>query len=111
MAAPLFNMNDPILFDRNDDLGIVRMWSYDSDTDEVTIQTIQDVDEIIEANRAEFNEHTSLDRWGELKRVASIPMSLYAQLKRSGLAYDEKAMRRWLNDPDNRHFRTRPGVV
>ena len=71
-------MNDPILFDRNDDLGIVRMWSYDSDTDEVTIQTIQDVEGIIEANRAEFNEHTSLDRWGELKRVASIPMSLYA---------------------------------
>lgn len=104
-------MSAPQLFDSNPDLGIVRLFHYDDDTDQVTIQTVQEVGDIVECNRAEFDAYTSLDRWGDLKRVASIPISLYFQLKQRGIADDDKAMKRWLNDPDNRFFRTRPGVI
>jgi hypothetical protein len=33
------------------------------------------------------------------------------ELKQQGIIDDPKALRRWLNDPDNRYFRTRPGRV
>lgn len=104
-------MSAPQLFDTNPDLGIVRLFHYDDDSDQVTIETVQEVGDIVECNRWEFDAHTSLDRWGDLKRVASIPISLYFQLKQSGVADDDRAMKRWLNDPDNRFFRTRPGVI
>ena len=47
--------------------------------------------------------------WGDMTRVASIPLSLYFDLKKKGIADDPVAMKRWLNDPDQRFFRTRPG--
>lgn len=99
------------IFDTNPDEGVIRFFHYDNDTDEVTIETVQDVSPIIQANRAEFDAHTSLDRFGDLKRVASIPMPLYFQLKAEGKTEDQDFMRRWLNDPDNRFFRTCPGRV
>ena len=49
--------------------------------------------------------------WGEWSKVASIPMPLYYRLKRDGIADDPKRMKAWLNDADNRFFRTRPGRV
>jgi len=46
-----------------------------------------------------------------MARVASIPLNVYYDLKRRGIADDPKAMKKWLNDPDNRVFRTREGTV
>ena len=74
-----------------------------------TLRKEQDVTGIVEMNKADFNDAPA--RWGDGKRVASIPMAIYWELKRTGVADDQAALRRWLNDPDNRHFRTRPGVV
>jgi hypothetical protein len=91
--------------------GLVRLFHYDADTDDVAIETVQDVTALVEANRAEYDEYTSLDRYGDMRRVASIPIALYFDLKRQGIAEDPEAMRRWLNDPDNRFFRTSPGTV
>jgi hypothetical protein len=38
-------------------------------------------------------------------------MALYYQMKAEGKLEDQAYMKRWLNDPDNRAFRTRPGEV
>jgi hypothetical protein len=38
-------------------------------------------------------------------------MPLFYRLKKDGIIDDPSAMKRWLNDPDNRFFRTRPGRV
>mgnify|MGYP006213542651 CR=1 FL=1 len=43
--------------------------------------------------------------------VASIPIHIYWDLKKRGIADDDEAMKRWLNDSQNRFFRTRPGQV
>lgn len=99
------------IFSNEAETGILRLYHYDPVTDEATIETVQDVTDLIEWNRAEHDEYTSLDRYGDLRRVASIPMSLYFQLKAKGIADDPAAMKRWLNDPDNRFFRTSPGKV
>lgn len=42
-------------------------------------------------------------------RVAELPLTVVMGLKMAGIWDDEAAMRRWLSDPDNRHFRTDRG--
>jgi hypothetical protein len=99
------------IFDTNKELGITRTWHYNDATDEATIQTQQDVTDVIEENKNEFNQIDERAKWGEFNKVASIPLSLYYQLKAEGKLDDQAYMKRWLNDPENRHFRTRPGEV
>lgn len=103
-------MSDRFIFNRNDHLGITRWFDYDEDTDTFGIHTEQDVAPAIEANKQLFNEAPTNWR-GDMHLVASIPMSIYFDLKQKGIADDDAAMKRWLNDPDNRVFRTRAGVV
>lgn len=104
-------MTEKKLFDKDDALGITRIWHYDQDTDQATIETRQDVSAIIEENKNEYAQIDERARWGEWTKVASIPMSIYYQLKREGKLDDEAYMKRWLNDPDNKYFRTRSGEV
>ena len=44
---------------------------------------------------------------GEIEAIGP----LLRQLQASGKITDQAYMKRWLNDPDNRFFRTRPGQV
>lgn len=100
------------LFDRNEETGITRVWHYDDTTEESHIETISDVTELIEDNKARFNSVDERAPYkNEFHRVASIPMNLYYKLKAEGILGDQKAMKKWLNNPDNRLFRVRPGVV
>ena len=95
------------LFSHDPILGITRKFHWDDTTDEFLIETIQETEDIVEANKAAYND--APDRWGEWTRVASIPLSIYYDLKKKGIADDEVALKKWLNDPSNRFFRTRGG--
>jgi hypothetical protein len=90
-------------------LGIKRTFHGSEDGNTFVIQTEQDTTGIVEANKAAYND--APDRWGDMTRVASIPLSLYFDLKKKGIADDPVAMKRWLNDSENRFFRTRGGNV
>lgn len=82
-------------------------WDHDS----IVIENRADVGEVIEDNR---RMHAMIDeraKWGEWAQVASIPMNIYMELQRVGIADDEKALRKWLDDRDNSVFRTRPGKL
>lgn len=98
-----------IPFDSNPELGIRRFFHWDDSENCFYIETEQDMAPILESNRREANE--APDRWGEWTKVATIPISVYYDLKKKGIADDEAAMKRWLNDPDNRFFRTKGGRV
>jgi len=89
--------------------GIRHVFNYDNATDIATITAEQDVNTVLEANKQAYNDAS--DRHGEWSKVASIPMVIYMDLKAKGIVDDQAAMKRWLNDPDNRFFRTRPGQV
>lgn len=102
-------MSKKIISDDSNTTGIVTSFHYDADKDEAIIQKSQDVSAIIEANKAEFN--AAPERWGEWSKVGSIPLSVYYELERKGILQDQKALAKWLNDPDNRAFRTRPGTI
>lgn len=99
------------LISENKEIGQKQYW-HDHDDGSVTVQTVQDVGDIAEANKMSYNQFDERSSWkGDMHRVASIPMSVYYDLQRKGILNDPAAMKRWLNDPDNRVFRTRPGVV
>lgn len=60
----------------------------------------------IEANKAQFLNTTN--KFGEeLRHVASIPPVVWMQLEKDGIAQDPNALRKWLDDSDNRVFKVR----
>ena len=99
------------LFSRDDVTGITKWFHYNDATDEVTIHTEQDLGDFLEQNQKMRNNQTSLDRWGDGKIVASIPMTIYAQWLVDGRANDQAFLKRWLNDPENKVYRTFAGKV
>ena len=100
------------IFSEDKDLGITRYWHYNNETDEATIQTQQDVTDIIEENKQEFNMVDERAGWkGEFHHVARIPLSIYYKLQAEGKLNDDAYMKRWLNDPDNKFFRVKDGQI
>jgi hypothetical protein len=82
------------------------------------LETLQDVEDIVESNKASYAATDERARWGDIARVASIPMPLMYDLIRRQIIEPAdrgytggKRFRKWLNDPENRHFKTRPGEV
>jgi hypothetical protein len=97
------------IFDTDPLTGITRYWHM-KDNGEFVIETEQRIN-VDAANTRARNATDKRTKWGEMARVASIPLSVYYDLKRKGIVDDPKAMKKWLNDPDNRAFRTREGTV
>lgn len=102
---------DKRLLDYDPFLGITEYFYYDSDTDECRVEQVQDPTFIIEQNKAQLNQSHRSDKWGEMTKVATIPISIWADLNQKGIVKDPVAFKKWLNDPDNRFFRTRQGQV
>lgn len=96
------------LFGRDPITGITQYWHV-KDNGEYVIETQQDVSAIAEKNKREFND--TPDRYRDVNKVASIPLNVYYDLKRRGIADDPKKFKQWLNDRDNRVFRTRAGTL
>ena len=94
--------------------GITKTYHFDPNAPkEFIIETNQPTTAIVEANRAEHNDAPALGNSGKetFVKVASIPLVIWNELRRNGIARDPVALKRWLNDPDNRFFRTRAGHV
>jgi hypothetical protein len=88
------------------------------DGENITFEHIDDYSDIIEANKGSMNMFDERARFkSDINRVASIPLQILFELKRKGIlgdgfvVLDQKEFHRWLNDGDNKAFRTRPGVV
>ena len=85
----------------------------------IVIETRQDVSGIIEQNKKEYNSFDERARWSDHlfgNKVASIPLTVIDDLNKLGImrgfaVLDEKRFKAWLNNSDNRVFRTRTGVV
>jgi hypothetical protein len=93
--------------------GITQWYHFDEATGDVGLETQQDVTAVIEGTKGAFNPVDERAPWkGDVLKVASIPMTIYHELaKISNNFKDQRVIRKWLNDKDNRVFRTRPGRV
>lgn len=89
---------------------ILKRFEYEDADDTFVIETKQDVTSIIELNKAQYNQTEKATPWANMQnKVASIPMSIYAELVQKGIAQDDDALKAWLDDPSNRVWRVRPG--
>jgi hypothetical protein len=101
-------------FDYNPETGVRTTFHY-FDDDTFTLEKTQDAAPLCETNLILRNEDTG--RWndGHGSRVASIPIVLWTKLRKDGIIDDrdpkQTRFRAWLNDPDNRFFRTKLGRV
>jgi len=85
----------------------------------IVIETRQDISGILEQNKKEYNSFDEKARWSDDmfgNKVASIPLTVIDDLNAKGImrgfaVLDEKRFKAWLNERDNRVFRTRTGVV
>lgn len=97
------------LFDEDPLTGTRRIFYRDPHEKTNTIVATQDVTDIVEENKAQYNASAG---WKEaFNHVASIPIGLYFQLKKQGIVDDPARFKRWLNNSDNRAFRTKPGAI
>ncbi|MCP4826219.1 MAG: hypothetical protein GY892_19215 [Shimia sp.] len=89
--------------------GIKKYWHV-KDNGEYAVETEQTID-VDTVNARQRNMADKRTKWGDVNKVASIPLSVYYSLKAKGIADDPAALKKWLNNPDNRVFRTREGTV
>lgn len=97
-----------------EDTGVAEWMRYDPHSHVMEVRSEQIVDPIIEANKAQFNQTDERTRWRDgMNHVASIPLVVIEEYKQRGidLMGDKTELRKFLNDPDNKFFRSRPGKV
>ncbi len=89
---------------------------WDNIDEKLIVESTQDTAPILENNKFERNEFdtkfNSDQKYNRgFTKVASIPNIVIDQLMRDGTWFDKQAMKKWLNDPDNKAFRTGGGWV
>jgi hypothetical protein len=83
------------------------------------IQTAQYVTYLVEQNKNDFNSYDERARWSDEvfgNKIASIPFTAIDDLNRQGImrgfqVVDHARFAMFLNNPENRAWRTRPGVI
>jgi hypothetical protein len=109
-------MPDKDLIWENSYLRTKTFYNFDDAEQEIVLETVQDVEPVIEANKAALN-NVDNRRYGDGKLVASIPIVIMLQLVSKGIlspkfaVLDEKRFSDWLNSSENCWFRTWPGRV
>lgn len=78
------------------------------------LEETQDAEDIVDVNKRLYNSVDERARFGDFARVASIPLVVFMDCWKKGMfrgAKLSKEDKKFLNDSDNRFFRTRPGRV
>lgn len=95
-----------ILFDKYDEVTRRSTWiEEDAETGLPLITYSQDFKPLIERNKREASNFTGTNKQGFTK-VASIPNVVVQRLMQTGVWWDQQALNAWLNERDNRVFRT-----
>jgi hypothetical protein len=87
----------------------------------IVIHSQTDLTDFAEHTKAQYNNNPGKTGWsGEVfdpkNKIAELPLAIINDLNAKGIMrgfhiQDLKALKKWLNDPDNRVFRTRGGEV
>ena len=86
-------------------------YHWDNIDEKLVVESTQETASILELNKEERNEFDT-QKNSEMKyqegwtKVATIPNIVIDQLMKDGVWFDKKKMKQWLNDPDNKYFRT-----
>jgi len=86
------------------DQGIETRLHFDDSAQQITLSNTADVQANIDRNIAIRNE--GLGQGKNMRLAASIPLHILMDLEKQGITKDPVRFKRWLNDPDNRAWRT-----
>lgn len=88
-----------------------QVWSLVNEDGSVTFRTDYPVEPTIDINTAQRN--LAQDNWkGDYHHIASVPLNIYHdQLAAASQQGDDAFISKWLNDSDNRAWRTKNGTV
>lgn len=85
------------------------------------IQSETDLSDFVNHTQKQFNERSGKTGWGDApldprNKIAELPPMIIEDLNKMGIMrgyhiVDPKGLARWLNNPENRVFRTRGGNV
>jgi hypothetical protein len=85
------------------------------------IETKLNLSDFAEATKQVYKENSGSKGWGDTpydpkNHIACIPPEIIGDLNKKNImkgyqVIDMPALKRWLNDPDNRIFRTRGGQI
>lgn len=96
----------------------IKTTEFKDDGDNLLIKQTQNITDIVESNKSEYNSYDTRARWGDTlnNKVASIPLTVFQDLEKQGITrgftvIDMPRFKQWLNDPQNVVFRTRPGRI
>lgn len=100
---------------RNNDGSVTTF--HDQDDGGIVIAKEQNISALIDANKEEYN--TADSKWNDNaleNRVARIPMAVFEDLQKQGITrgftvIDMPRFKAWLNNPDNKVFRTKAGRI
>jgi hypothetical protein len=101
-SQPLYHRYDPVTqrsteIETDPEAGLV-IWH---------TQGVRDIVEDCKRQASNFDKHAK--RPDGFTKVASIPLVIWRQLQKLGITNDEKALNAWLDNRDNRVFRTDDG--
>lgn len=88
-----------------------QVWCIHNPDGSMTFRTDYPVDPVVDTNQAQRNLAKS--GWaGDHHHVASIPLNIYHdQLAEASRQGDERYLSKWLNDSENRAWRTKEGRI
>ena len=78
-----------------------------TEDDKIIYHTKQDIQPVIEHCKTLAENKPGKD----FRHVAEVPMVIYQKAMREGWVKDKAKWKKWLNDPDNKVFRTWQGKV
>lgn len=109
-------MGDRRILDDGCHDGLVEFTEYDHSTGKLIIGSVQDVEPVLEANKAKANASSRRHRSEVFNHVACIPLVVYLKWRNEEgidvLDPDHaEAVRRKLNDSEYAYLRTKPGRV
>lgn len=90
-----------ILISRNETTG-AETW-YETEGDLQRSTTSQNVDDILD-HAAEMRQATQGEAYGDMRKMAVMPMSVVGQAMREGWLFDKERVRKWVRD--NPKFKT-----
>jgi hypothetical protein len=95
-----------ILFELDALTNTEQRFHWDPVTEKFTITDRQEVQDLMDINKSIRNDGYRKNRNTMMRRVGSVPLNIYMDLKAKGIIDDRKKLAAWLNDPDNRAWRT-----
>ena len=87
---------------------------YSEFDDEVTLNTVQDAQPIVDENKRKMNQYgdkLTLSKRGEWHHAATIPINVWEQWMQDtngAIEKDSKLLAAYINDPDYKYFKVAP---